>query len=86
MSLDNGDTFDEGTLLNQQLGVGAGKRPGPAGGLYIPKSGRLMYAGYAGRFDPGVSVCGTAIMVGRNGILQVLWGTHTMTRTKALRT
>ncbi len=56
VSLDNGDTFDEGTLLNQQLGVGAGKRPGPAGGLYIPKSGRLMYAGYAGSFDPGVSV------------------------------
>ena len=79
---DNGDTFDEGTLLNQQLGVGA--NTWSRCGIHIPKSGRLMYAGYAGRFDPGVSVwyCDNG---GRNDLKRVA-GNYTMTRTKALRT
>lgn len=55
-SIDNGRTFGSETLLNSQLGVAAGKRPGPAGGLFIPDSGRLMVAGYAGKYDPGSSV------------------------------
>ena len=56
-STDDGETFDsKGKLLNRELGVAAGKRPGPAGGLFLHESGRLMVAGYAGKHDPGVSV------------------------------
>jgi len=55
-SHDNGNTFGPGKLLNNQLGVAAGKRPGPAGGLFLPNQGRLMVAGYAGTHDAGVSV------------------------------